>query len=121
MRIFNFIMAAIFLSFAALQYNDPDPLIWISIYGSMTLFCIGSNFKRLPKYVPVVLALLFIGYCAVLSPSVLTWLRSEDRGELFDELAKMKNLYIEETREFLGLIICLFVLAINAWRPAIQQ
>jgi hypothetical protein len=60
-----------------------------------------------------VLVIVYVSYAAILSPSLLVWWQSEDRGLLFDDLAKMQFPYIEETREILGLLICLGVLAIN--------
>jgi hypothetical protein len=33
----------------------------------------------------------------------------------------MQNLYIEESREFLGLMICLLVLAVCWWRDALVK
>ena len=32
MRVFALLMVVMFLGFAAVQYNDPDPYIWIPIY-----------------------------------------------------------------------------------------
>ena len=40
------------------------------------------------------------------------WLLSEDLSLLFEEFAKMQYPYIEESREFLGLAICLLALGI---------
>ncbi len=56
-------------------------------------------------------AIAYIIYAALLWPGVMQWLRSPDKSKLFDDLAKMEFLYIEETREFIGLLICLTVLA----------
>ncbi|MCG8388879.1 MAG: transmembrane 220 family protein, partial [Cytophagales bacterium] len=33
MKIIKLALALIFIAFAALQYNDPDPLLWMFIYG----------------------------------------------------------------------------------------
>ena len=35
MRILNFILALMFLAFAFVQIKDPDPMVWILIYGAM--------------------------------------------------------------------------------------
>jgi len=113
MKIFNIVFAILFLGFAALQYNDPDALVWISIYMAMFAVCLLAFKQRNYKMLNVTLALVYLGYAAILSPALRTWWQSEDRGLLFDDLAKMQFPYIEETREFLGLLICLGVLAIN--------
>ncbi len=113
MKIFNILFAIIFLSFAAVQYNDPDPLLWIFIYGAMTIICSLAAFGRVYKTALLILAIGYFAYAMMLLPSAIIWFNSEDRSLLFDDIAKMQNLYIEETREFLGLIICLIVLSIN--------
>lgn len=113
MKIFNIVFSIVFLSFAALQYNDPDPLLWIFIYGAMVVVCALSTAGRAFKPLMLVLGAGYLLYAALLSPAVITWLNSSDRSLLFDDIAKMQFPYIEETREFLGLLICLAVLAAN--------
>ncbi len=101
------------MSFVYVQFNDPDPILWIAIYGSMVVLCTMAAFNRYPKYAHITLLVLFVGYSLSYIPSVLVWLQQEDLTALFDEVAKMEHLYIEESREFLGLMICVFVLAFN--------
>lgn len=110
---FNIIFAVLFLGFAALQYNDPDPYLWVPIYMGMVVTCLLAIKNRHYKTLTFILAAVYVLYAAILSPAVLTWWQSSDRGLLFDDLAKMQFPYIEETREFLGLMICLGVLAAN--------
>ncbi len=113
MKFFNYFFAIMFLGFAALQYNDPDPLVWISIYMAMVVFCVMASRQWHNKIFTLIIVIVYIGYAAILSPALVTWLKSEDRSLLFDDLAKMQFIYIEETREFLGLMICLFVIGLN--------
>ena len=113
MKIFNILFAIIFLSFAGLQYNDPDPFLWIAIYGVMVIICGLAAAGKYYAKIMLALAAAYIIYVFLLFPAVITWFQSEDRSLLFDDLAKMQFPYIEETREFLGLIICLLVLAID--------
>ena len=110
MRVVNFLLAIMFLAFAFLQLNDPDPLVWILIYGVMSVFCIMAIFEFYPQKFLIATAAIFTMYSLIYIPGVLEWLRSENKSELFDEIAKMNHLYIEESREFLGLLICLSVL-----------
>lgn len=113
MKIFNILFAIIFLSFAALQYNDPDPLLWIFIYVAMVAVCGLAATGKTFRQAMLVLGVGYIIYAGLLFPAVITWLNSSDRSLLFDDIAKMQFPYIEETREFLGLLICLVVLGIN--------
>jgi hypothetical protein len=110
MRIINFLLALMFLVFAFLQVNDPDPVLWILIYGAMSLVCIMAIFEFYNRKLLAGLGILFIVYSFFLWPGVAEWLKQENKGVLFDDVMKMEYVYIEESREFLGLLICLAVL-----------
>jgi hypothetical protein len=99
MKIVNLLLAVMFVVFAFLQLNDPDPVTWISIYGAMAAICVLAAFRR--YYVPayVVLLVVYIAYSFSSFSSIVRWLRSDDKAMLFDNVAKMQNLYIEESRE----------------------
>lgn len=112
MKVVNFLLAVIFLLFAFVQLNDPDPLIWILIYGAMAVVCIMAMFAYYPMKFLVTLLVAYIAYSLFYLGGVSDWLKSENKSELFDEVAKMEHLYIEESREFLGLMICVVVLVI---------
>lgn len=113
MKVVNLILAVMFLVFAFLQINDPDPVVWILIYGAMAVMCVLAAFRH--YYVPAYIALLviYIAYSFSSLSSALRWLRSDNKAMLFDNVAKMQNLYIEESREYLGLLICIIVLVLN--------
>jgi Transmembrane family 220, helix len=110
MKILNGILALMFLSFAWLQVNDPDPILWILIYGAMVAVCVMAFLKIYKPYLMSALALGYSVYMVILFPGVKAWFHSENLSLLWDDLAKMQYWYIEEAREFLGLMICLSVL-----------
>lgn len=110
MRYVHLFFALLFLLFAAVQVNDPDPLGWILIYGLMAVLSVLAAFRIYPRRVLWVVLAGYSVYAVVLAPGAWRWWTSEDRSLLFDDLAKMQTVYIEEAREFLGLIICLAVL-----------
>ncbi len=116
MRIVNFLLAIMFLGFAFVQVNDPDPVIWILIYGAMAVVCIMAIFNSYSTKFLVGLLVLYVLYCIVFIPGVLEWLRQDNKAALFDDVAKMQHLYIEEAREFLGLLICVSVLVFFLFR-----
>lgn len=107
-----------FLFFASLQINDPDPVVWILIYGAMAVVCVMAAFKYYLRWLMIAQAFGYIIYCIILIPGVREWMASPDLWLLFDDLSTMKYSYIEESREFLGLIICLIVLTITWFRSA---
>jgi hypothetical protein len=110
MKIVKIFLAVLFLLFALVQINDPDPLLWILIYGAMVVISVMSIFHRYPTGVMIVMAAGYLIMTTIYFPGFATWLGSSDRYLLFDDLAKMQFPYIEEAREFLGLIICIVVL-----------
>jgi hypothetical protein len=121
MKIVNLLLAVMFLGFAFLQINDPDPLVWILIYGAMAVVCVMAAFNRYYKIPMTILVIFYLGYSVILIPGVREWLAQEDRSALFDDVAKMEHLYIEEAREFLGLMICVAVLALEFFRMYRQK
>jgi hypothetical protein len=116
MKVVNLLLAAMFLVFAFVQINDPDPVVWILIYGSMAIICILAAFHYYSRIALSVLLIAFLAYAFLLLPGFNEWLRQADKSLLFDDLAKMQHLYIEETREFLGLLICIVVILIQLLR-----
>ena len=112
MRIVNFILAVMFLVFAFVQINDPDPVIWILIYGAMAVLSIMAIFNFYPKKFIIGLMVLYILYSFVYVRGVWEWLQQEDKSLLFDDVAKMQYPYVEQAREFLGLLICIIVLIV---------
>lgn len=108
--------ALMFMAFAFLQVNDPDPVLWIIIYGSMAIVSVLAAFDVFFRKALIVLAAFFVVYGIVLWPGVAEWLRQDDWGVLFSEGMKMQYPYVEESREFLGLLICVFVLIVYGIR-----
>lgn len=112
MRIVNFLLAIMFLAFAFLQINDPDPILWILIYGLMAVYAVMAIFDFYPQKFLIATAAIYALYSLMFVSGVIDWFNSGDRSALFDDVAKMEHLYIEESREFLGLIICIIVLVV---------
>jgi hypothetical protein len=113
MKFVNLLLAVMFILFAFVQINDPDPVHWILIYGSMAVICILAAFRYFPRIIMVVMLVTFVSYSFVFLDGVREWFGQEDKSVLFDDVAKMEHAYIEESREFLGLMICIIVLLIH--------
>ena|SRR5688572_20542369 len=110
LKILNGFLAVLFLLFAALQYNDPDPGVWMLVYGAMSIVCAFAAFNMFSRPVMIVMASAYLIFSALHVDGMLEWLKSPNRNRIFDDVAKMQYPYIEEAREFLGLLICLIVL-----------
>ncbi len=105
-KIINWILCVIFLLFAYLQFNDPDPVIWVAIYLIVALLFAISNYMTIPKIVfySIILALLIFSFMHL--DFFTTWLKSEDKSELVGDMVYEKP-YIEGTREFMGILIAI--------------
>jgi len=95
MKIFAGVFGLLCVVSAGLQYNDPDPLLWIIIYGVTALVSFGVASNKLPYSVPLVLAILFLVGGIYLFP------------ETFEgfEIGKGSIENVEEGRESVGLFI----------------
>jgi hypothetical protein len=117
-RVFNLIWAAIFILFAALQYNDPDPWRWIPIYGLAALLCYRYATGSRPQEGTLLLILFCLGYGVYLfmrTNGVLSW-ATEHHGENLVQSMEATKPWIENTREFGGLLIIVLVLGFNYLR-----
>jgi hypothetical protein len=110
MKILKITFAALFFVFALVQINDPDPLLWLIVYGIMVVVSVMAVFKKYPVRIMTAMAAGYLILTVMHFDGFTDWLASPDRRLLFDDLAKMQYPYIEEAREFLGLLICLAVL-----------
>jgi len=79
--------------FAGLQLNDPDPLLWITYYGLTAAYTLGALLRKLPARVAVVWGLLMWAVAAIMlagpgspltdaSPSLVGWLENEVAREI---------------------------------------
>ena len=90
-RIANLVMLVLFLFWAGFQYNDPDGLVWMGVYGAAAIACVLYMMGRLPR----TLALLYMGLCFVWA--AVLWIAVIASWEFFFE---------ERGREAMGLMIC---------------
>lgn len=100
----NGIMLLLFLFSAAVQLNDPDPLVWMALYAAAAVVCGLEIRRRSPVWVPLALALVAASWAATLH------VRAHDVpvSALFAEW-EMRDLRVEEAREMYGLTI------VGAW------
>ncbi len=46
MKVFHLTFGIVFILFAALQYNDPDPWVWMTVYLCSAFLCFLSIFNQ---------------------------------------------------------------------------
>ncbi|MFT7033331.1 MAG: hypothetical protein ACJA2S_001837 [Cyclobacteriaceae bacterium] len=109
MKFLKIFFGVLFLLFVIVQYNDPDPLLWMVIYGiaSVVFFLSAANIY----YKKVTLGLIITGalYSLIYIPGVYDWFTIGQAGELVASM-KVDKPYVEESREFFGLWIALLAI-----------
>ena len=98
------LLSIVFFLFAGLQFNDPDPLIWLGVYGLTAILCLLFSFGK--TFLTATLALIFLCllWATTLLPSLFQWIQSSNMNEIFGSMMDNKP-YIEESRELMGLLI----------------
>ncbi len=115
MKIINGFFALLFILSAALQYNDPDPYVWMPLYLTGAYLCIQAIRGRYPRVLYVVAMCVYAVYALYLmfdTTGVLNWFNKHDAENIAQSMKATKP-YIEETREFFGLVLLMLVLGLN--------
>ncbi len=100
-------LALLFISFAAMQYNDPDPALWVSIYLVAATLSILAAFGKLP------LIVMALACAACVIGAFYIWPEKYEGLEVGG--GDIKN--IEEAREALGLLLIGLVMFLYAIMP----
>ena len=111
LRIVYGVICLLFLSFGAAQYNDPDGMTWVLLYGTVAvLFGYGVAGKHFKHF--TLGALLLTTFAALLHfPGFIQFLTNDD-GIGWSEGMSNAFPYIEQMREFGGLAITAGFLAL---------
>ena len=100
-KVANWLMIAAFLFSVAVQYNDPDPIRWMLIYGLAALGCILKLRHRLRWYFPAAVGATAFFWAVSIAPRVIG---KTTFGDMFQSF-EMINPIVEEAREMGGLLI----------------
>jgi hypothetical protein len=101
----NYFFLLIFLLCMAVQYNDPDPLQWMAIYGAALVCCILFAVRKLAPYMAAAVGLAALAWAVLILPEV--WERTIPIKEVFATI-HMLSPGVEEMREMGGLLIVSF-------------
>lgn len=115
MKIFNLIFCILFLICAGLQYNDPDPYVWIPLYGYSAVICwLAFRGRYYPRAMLIGIAVyaVYAIYLFFTNDGVVDWF-SKHHAENIAGAMKAATPWIEDTREFFGLCILAFVLLMD--------
>lgn len=102
--VIRILIALLFLVFAYFQLNDPDPWLWILLYGSTGVLWGVSAFRMVPKRLTQI-GLVIIGiWFLLLVPDFIAWVKMG--MPTIANSMKAEAPHIELTREFFGLGLC---------------
>ncbi len=110
-KIIKLSIACLLLLFAALQFNDPDPVFWIITYFTFAAICIVTLFSY-----QNILHRIAIGFCCLaLFYSIYNW----PKHWMGFEQTVLPSIDVEKARESVGLLlsICLTIVCIVLPRP----
>jgi len=119
MKTVYLILTLVFVTFALVQYNDPDPYIWAPYYLLIAALCY-LEYKG--KYYNYLSGLVFIGswlWAAFYIPDLLEWFR-QGSPNIVDQM-KAETPYVENMREFLGLLVSSFIVGSIIYRNVKSQ
>jgi hypothetical protein len=108
MKVFCFILAALFFASAAVQFNDPDPFVWISIYGATAVIALFAAFDKYNPWIILILMAACVYEAYQFFPGFTTWV-SDGMPSITGSM-QAESPYIEMVREFLGVVITLSAL-----------
>jgi glucan phosphoethanolaminetransferase (alkaline phosphatase superfamily) len=116
-KAFNLVFGVLFLICAVLQWNDPDPFLWIPLYLLAALSC-AYAFKRVSavrlNIFNIVLYAAYAVFLFVTKDGVISW-ATEHHFDSLTHSMMASSPWIENTREFGGLFIMLLVCAVNLY------
>jgi Transmembrane family 220, helix len=106
----NAIMLALFALSVVVQYNDPDPIVWMAVYCAAAVLCGLEMRSSTPLWAALALALGALAWAGFIA------LRVHDvpLGALVAAW-EMKDVRIEEAREMYGLTI------VGVWMLAVAR
>ena len=109
MRIINGVLAAFLILFAAVQYNDPDGVFWVGVYGVGAIWCGLAAMRSRILAAMGVRALFGLTFAAAIAATVWFWPDTPDWW--------MQDVWwnTETAREGMGMMIVVFCMVFAAF------
>ena len=114
MKVLNIVLAILFVLFAAVQYNDPDPWGWAALYLLVAVACGMAAFGKFNKFVVILGLGVSIIWMLTLLPDFIHWVQMG--MPTIVATMKAEAPHVELTREFLGLLVCTLVFGWQLYR-----
>ena len=117
MTISNTFFLVIYLLSAAVQYNDPDALLWLLIYLAAAMMCAAQYRQHPPRWLPRILLAVSVAWSIALLPSIVGQVSPE---EIFASIS-MRTQAVEEAREIGGLLLVGLWAAVLSYRQRARR
>jgi hypothetical protein len=114
MRVRYKALAVIFALFAAVQYNDPDPVQWMMIYGGVAVNAVLMSVNKPIKWLMWVVLAVSGLWCASLAPHFFNWMKMGYPSIV--TTMKAEQPWVELVREFLGLFLSFLASGWLLWK-----
>ena len=107
-KIFRILLSSIMIVFVVLQFNDPDAIGWILMYGSVAILGVFGSERQ--NHIRCYVSMGYIGFAWWLFPTVYYGV-----GQM-----NVVRPEIEQARESLGVLIAAGINGINAWLHRVE-
>ena len=123
------LLALMFAAFAAVQINDTNPAVyhrpsmldawsWVIFYGFIAALCAVSIFRRIPRALLIVAAVLCLVEMVRTAPGVYENLFAAESFTMTATSMAAARPEVELTREFFGALITLFAVGYLRWQQS---
>lgn len=113
----NAVMLLAFAISVIVQINDPDPFVWMAIYGAAALVCALEITRRARWWMATMVGGVALVWAVTIAPRVIGAVPFTDMFGAFE----MSNVGIEESREMYGLLTIAGWMAAIAVRSALRM
>lgn len=98
---FNTFFLIIYVLSAAVQYNDPDGILWATVYLCAAGMCAAKIRNKMQRWLPPLLLAISLFWIGFLMPSIVG---QTSLTEVFASIS-MQTKAVEEAREIGGLFL----------------
>jgi len=102
LKALNILFGVAFALAVSVQFNDPDPVLWVLIYSLATGFCVAFHLGRLDWRLSAGVVAVAVVWAATLVPTVIA--HPPPMSDVFGDV-KMYAPGVEEAREAGGLAL----------------
>ena len=108
-KIADALLALLFAAFALIQFNDPDPYLWALLYGLVAGVAVLGLFGKLNRRLVYAVAAACLAGLLWTAPGFFEYITRHTSENILQDMSAERP-YIEQTREFGGMVLALAAL-----------